>query len=254
LRKEFKVYFDGLENGLKEADMDRVVGLTQEFGQLVNLAGQFDGTMSNSLRTIGAMVSQVGSMAKTLSTVGSGMSKAGGVAGIVGSVLSISAGNSEAIEASYSKRALKEKEANDYQIKQLDAQTQILEYQLQLIEDIYGTKRVEAYAAAVSNSAKQVNAGISELPSGIYALQTDNKSINQYIDKFNKDFGNLESLEAAINNARKESNKLGNKIGRFFLGGWVKDWKVELRFLEDLKNKVLNTDQIVFQWQSITDI
>ncbi|WP_164126114.1 hypothetical protein [Sphingobacterium luzhongxinii] len=254
LAKEFDVYFDGLESGLEENNLDKVMSLTSEFGSLVSLAGQFDGTMSNAFKTVGGMVSQVGNIAKMLSNVGSGMSKAGGVAGIIGAVISIFGGIMEAIEGSYNRQKQKQKEADDFQIKQLDAQTKILEYQLSIIQEMYGTKRLEAYTQAIKDATDAANNSIAGLPVGSYALQTGDKGNDQLLGKFNKDFGTIEKLDEAIAKARKEADKFGNKLGSFFLGGWVKNWKAELSILEDLKKRVLSTDSIEFGWKSVSDI
>lgn len=256
LKKLFGEFFDKGVAQAELGDYEAIESLANGFDQLVDMSLQFDENIGNTFKTIGGMVSQVGSLAKSLSTMGSGMSKAGGVMGIVGAILSVFGGISEAIEASYQKRAQKEKEAADYQIKQLDAVTKALEYQLSIIQEIYGTDRVNAYQQAVVEATRQVNNSISNLPNGgdPYYLQTGNTGQNQFIDTFNKDFGSMEELDKAIEHARKESNKLGNKVASFFFGGWVKDWNAELSILESIKNAVVNTDQYTFAWNSIEDI
>ncbi|WP_262246954.1 tape measure protein [Parapedobacter soli] len=256
LKKMFGDFFTGAIENVEQENFANLTGLVDGFGQLVESAIRFDGTMSGSFKTIGAMVSQVSQLAKTLGQtfqdVGGGMSKAGGIGSIIGAFLSLFGGISEAIEASYSKRAQREKEANDFQIKQLDAVTRALEYQLQLVNDIYGTDKIAAYSKAANDAARTVNESISGLPLGIVALQGNNRGNNQLLDEFNKNFGSIEELDKAIEHASKKADNFWNKINPF--KRWGTDWEVEERLLKDLRERVLNAEQYRFDWKSIEDI
>src|SRR5690606_34679839 len=116
-KKLFGDWFTQAIANVENENFGNVTALVNGFGQLVESATRFDGSLGNSLKTIGSMVNQVGQLtqtfSQTFSKVGGSLSKAGGIASIIGTVLSVFGSISEAIEASYNKRRQKEKEAND---------------------------------------------------------------------------------------------------------------------------------------------
>ena len=161
-----------------EAIGDAVIG----FEQLVNQAANFDESLGNSLRTIADMMTTVGSMGKlfgelggqlgkSFAKLGSGLPIIGAITGIIGTVVSIFEGQAE------KKRQAREKAeryAQDYQLKQIEAITKALEYQLQIVKDIYGTDRIKAYDKAIKDSEDRVKNSVSDFnKSSKYALIGD---------------------------------------------------------------------------------
>lgn len=162
LRKEMEEFFDHGIEALKDENYGNVVSLISGFDQLIQQATQFDRTMSTALRTIGDMVNQVGQLATTLSRVigktGDNLSKTGGIASIVGAVLSVIGSISNAIEQAQQRErdriAAGIQYSQDYQIRQMEAVTRALERQLELVKDIYGTARIDAYRKSIIDAAK----------------------------------------------------------------------------------------------------
>src|SRR5690606_19689347 len=93
LKKLFGEWFDQGEREASIGNFEGINNLVAGFDQLVNLAGQFDDSMSNTLKTIGGMVSEIGSLSssigKMLGTTGQTLSSAGAIGGIIGTMFSL---------------------------------------------------------------------------------------------------------------------------------------------------------------------
>lgn len=174
LKKELQLFFDQGIASLEQENFGNVVSLVEGFGQLVESAMQFDGTLGNSLKTIGSMVSQVGQLARTLGDtlgkLGTGLSQGGGYAAIVGAVLSVIGSIAEAIDGA-SQRARQQyieaqKYGTDFQLKQMEAVTKALERQLQLVNEIYGTGRIDEYQRVSVGAAKSFGDSVKDITGG----------------------------------------------------------------------------------------
>src|SRR5690606_16066946 len=116
-------------------------------------------------------------------------------------------------EARTEKQLQKIEEANELQIKGLNATTKLLERQLAIVEDIYGTKRIEAYRRAVVDTEKEINDGLSDIGGSTFALYTGSGLTRSGVSRFNNEFnGSLDELDAAIAKAEKKSKNFWNII------------------------------------------
>ncbi|MBE8712529.1 phage tail tape measure protein [Sphingobacterium hungaricum] len=256
LKKLFGDFFDKGITDAEAGNYEAVESLVQGFGSLVDMATKFDGSMSNSLKTIGSMVSQVGQLAKsigdTLGSVGKGMSSAGGIGGIVGAVFSMVGGIVEAMENSIDRKIQKEKEnleyQNNIQIKQIDSITRALEYQLEIIKDIYGAERVTKYADVVRNSYNSVNESIKSLGDKAILTNSGNRQ-NDALAETLRGYKSIEDAERQLEEWRKKQRK--NRWNPF-----AKDYSLEIAWLEDAINASKNgtLKAYTFQWKSIQDI
>lgn len=149
-------------HGLNIEDLEIVTSAVNGFDQLVSQASQFDGTMVSALKTISSMVNQVGdlvkglsnastSIGKTMSSVGASLGAFGAVLGILGTITQIGEASNQRKQQEYLEKT---NYSYDYQLKQMQGITSILEYQLSLIKDIYGTDRITSYARVMENAAK----------------------------------------------------------------------------------------------------
>lgn len=184
-------------NIASDAAKDRKWGVIEEavsgFEQLVNHAANFDDSLKGSLLTIADMLTTVGQLSRTLSNsglltsevfknIGGSFPIIGAVAGIVGSIIGI-------FEKGAEKRRQREAEdakyAYEYQSKQIESITKALQYQLQLVEDIYGVERVKAYGKAISDANKSANDSISKVNSSQKYQLTGDRLIDEWITNRN---------------------------------------------------------------------
>lgn len=251
----FGDWFDEAIESVEQENFGNVVQLVEGFDRLVQSAQEFDGTLSTAFNTIGSMVTQVGRLAKTLGDtmgeLGGNMSKSGGIMAIVGAFFSLFGSISNAIEASYSKRAQKEQEARDREIHQLNTVTKILEYQLQVVQDIYGTGRVNAYVDVIAKANRDVSSALAGMGDA-YLMQDGNSAQESHLKAFRESFnGSLDELDKAIREAEKKNN-IFHKLNPF--KGWGTDWDVTERVLKHIRDAVVNADEYRFAWKSIADI
>ncbi|WP_090632209.1 tape measure protein, partial [Parapedobacter indicus] len=256
LNKIFGDWFDMTTESVQNENFGNVVQLVDGFGRLVDTATQFDGTLSTSLKTIGAMVGQVGQLSQTLGQtigkVGDGFSKGGGIASIVGAVFSVIGGVVGAIEDSQNKKwqkAEKERQhAQEFQLKQLDAATRILEYQLSLINDIYGADRVKAYADAAKQAFDSVNNSIKDLPTSQF-LSTGDAQNDNLVQILNQ-FGSIEELDKRLREIKDRQKD------NWFFPAFQKDYAPEIQMLEAARKFFMDgsVDDYRLQWTSIEDI
>lgn len=268
--KALKDLLKPIEQSLKslnDGKFDGVANLLENFDQLVSMATQFDGTMGTALKTVGSMVKQVGTMAKTigemLGSAGSGLAKSGsGIAAIIGAVLSVVGGIIQIFDQANQKREQQAKEnaeySYQYQLKQLDAVTSILEYQLSLIKDIYGAERVRAYVDLMSDASDAFNKNMaswgrpatrsgSSAVKDVYLL-TGNKDLDDKITEYNNltsAGGDRRHIEETI----KKKNRLAEEIKSF--GVDVKNLELAFTSVEDITadqilelNRLLQSGQL----------
>ncbi|PPL04979.1 tape measure protein, partial [Parapedobacter indicus] len=256
LKEIFGDWFAQAIENTEQENFANVTQLVEGFGQLVDMATQFDGTMSGALKTVGAMVSQVGQLSQTLGQtigkVGDGFSKGGGIASIVGAVFSVIGGVVAAIESSQNKKwqkAEKERQhAQEFQLKQLDAATRILEYQLSLINDIYGADRVKAYADAAKQAFDSVNNSIRDLPTSQF-LSTGDAQNDKLVQILNQ-YGSIEELDKRLREIKDKQKD------NWLFPAFQKDYAPEIQMLEAARKIFMDgtVDDYRLQWTSIEDI
>ena len=198
------------------------------FEQLVNQAISFDDSLANSLRTVADMVDTVANLSNLFSEAGGGFSKifknlggklpiVGAIAGVVGSVISV-------FEAKAQKRREIEERSrqysNDFQLNQINAITKALQYQLEIIQDIYGVDRVKAYEKAISDANKEFNKGVDEFnKSAKYQLVG-----NEFYD----------TLITNRNNGKKNAPGLDHLLDSMISSGAIKKAELGFKKIEDM--------------------
>ncbi len=262
LKKLFGDFFDAGANEAELGNLESVATLVNGFDQLVSMAGQFDESMSSALKTIGQMVGQVSSIASSiggmLGNTGKGLSSAGGIASIVGAVFSIAGSIIEISEAKTAKINAEQQKQDELRIKQIEAVTKSLEYQLSLIQEIYGTDRVKAFQKAITDAYASANKSISELPDS-QILLTGDKNRDIRAAAFNQYGGDLnamrERVEELKNTIRKTQwnpfqNSKNEKRGRevtylesaikYLESGGATEYKFAWRKIGDITQEEVN--------------
>src|SRR5690606_14501816 len=104
-------------------------------------------------------------------------SKGGGIASIVGAVISIIGSIGEAINSSRAAARQRYQEqvaySEEYQLQQVEAVTRALERQLELIDTIYGTRRIEEFYRISREAVDAFNDSVSELGGGFDLTKGD---------------------------------------------------------------------------------
>lgn len=191
LKKMFGEFFD---RGAKEADLgnlDNVARLASGFGQLVEQSFQFKGSLDGGLGTLSDMVGTAGQLAKGLSNMlgesGGALGQLGGYAAILGGVLSFASGLSSLFnrprEARNAENQALIEASNQRQLKATEAMTKALQMQLEIIEEIYGTQRLEEYERSlreIESTYRDLNDAIS----GRY-LMTGDSFTNDILQRLN---------------------------------------------------------------------
>ncbi|MFD2547685.1 phage tail tape measure protein [Sphingobacterium suaedae] len=259
-RAELKnLYGEWFDRGDMEASIgnyEAVTNLIGGFDQLVGMATQFDGSMSSSLRTIGQMVGQVSSMAssigKMMGSAGSSMSKAGMVGGIIGSIFSLFGSIIQIGEAKAARAREEQQRQDQLQIKQIEAVTKSLEYQLSLVQQIYGTDRIEAYAKAVRDAASAANDSIANLP-GSQILLTGDASRDLEASVFNQYGGDIAAMQKRVDDLKRQMRKTSWNP---FQNRKNRERGIEVEILQNAINYLQNggAQEYKFAWKSIEDI
>lgn len=254
LRKEFAEFFDKGIAALEVENFGNVVQLVEGFDRLVQSAEQFDGTLSTALKTIGSMVSQVGQLAKTLGDtmgeLGGNLSKGGGYMAIVGALFS-AFGTMINISEARSERVVEhQREMGRLQIQQLDATTRLLERQLQLVQEIYGTERVYSYARVISDTTQTISDGLAEVAGKTFAVYTGTGLNQDGVARFNQEFkGSLAELDAAIKESEKKSKNFWNIVT-----GTSSTHSRDAMALRKMREAFLNGQQWSIGFDHISDI
>lgn len=240
LKKGIEKSLSGIDRALDAETYDVVGDLVNEFDSLVRAASDFDGTMKTALKSISNMVGAVGSVAKSLGSVmgdaGKGLMNAGGWASVVGATISVVGGIFEAIDRKREQREREREErlkhAEDYRIKQLNLQTSILQKQAALINEMYGTQKIEAYANVINGINKEqerllkiqraassralpdefINTGRSKI-----LQNTGVKSVDEWIERYNKAITSTNAAERQwvgqiLPQLQREATKAGVSI------------------------------------------
>lgn len=193
LKKMFGEFFD---HGAKEADLgnlDNVARLASGFGQLVEQSFQFRDNIDGGLSALGDMISMTGRLSTVLSTLMKDTSLAdifkglGGALPLFGAVFSLGSSISTAFNQAREERNAEAQAnfdlANQRQLKATEAMTKALQMQLEIIEEIYGTQRLEEYERSlreIETTYRDLNDAIS----GRY-LMTGDSFTNDILQRLN---------------------------------------------------------------------
>ncbi len=193
LRKLFGDFFD---SGIKDADLgnlDNIARAANEFGGLVESASQFGNELDGGLKSLSSMVGLSSQIAKSLSNIFTNGSlvktfeKIGSALPIFGSVLSIGSSLSsffnQAREQRNSEQQAQVQLANDRQLQATEAMTRALQMQLEIIEELYGTERLQEYESAL-REIESTYAKVNQQLSGRYMLTNDGFT-NSIIERLN---------------------------------------------------------------------
>lgn len=245
----------GMTNALAVEDWDTVENLANGFSSMAQSAMSFDGSMSSTLKTASALVKQVGSIASTISKslgdVGSGLAKSGNAyAAIIGAVLSVAGSIVEIGEANIQKRRKAEQEATRAQISAIEAVTKALEYQIEIIDRLFGTERVKAWGDAVDSALQKVNDSLDEINKKDLVPKIEHDGINDYfIDLINAYNGNIDAMEKRKNDLVELNRK--NKWNPFHNRGKVLNEIMELDIAIDFAKSIQRYE---LGWEKIEDI
>jgi TP901 family phage tail tape measure protein len=198
LKKIFGDFFNEGAEAAKDQEFSTIVSLVDGLGSIVDLSGQFDGSLSNSLRTIGSMVSAAGQLASTLGSAlgeaGKGLSSAGGYGAIIGAVLSIFGAFGQAAEQAEQRRLEAKRYAAEFELKTMTSVTRMLEYHISLINDMYGVDRVNHWKEVQLQAYAEINKAIGGLQENYFKNQGDARTDN-YRQILNNEYGG--DIEAA---------------------------------------------------------
>jgi len=192
-----------LPDGLKDVASSlqsissEVGGVNEGFGQMLNTVSGIIGGVGNiysaleKIKSSGLAKDGLGILSGGLGLLGAG---AGIISGIAGIFQKISAEN----EA----RAAKQREyALDIQLKQTEAVTKAIERQLQLVNDVYGTDRIDKFKQSIVDLNSEFSKNASSLNNSTKYLMTGDAELDKFLREFNatgKWSGQLKSQEELI--------------------------------------------------------
>lgn len=164
LKKLFGDFFDQGEKAADEGMLNRIVQMTDGFGQLAQSSFQFKDNLDGGLQTISNMLRTASQLSQvlaegyknengSLSQAGKAISSAGAIGAIAGALLSVgsalSTGFNQARQVKNEQEQAKIEYQNDRQLKTTEAITKVLERQLELMNEIYGADRLDKYAESL---------------------------------------------------------------------------------------------------------
>lgn len=174
---------------LKDRMPDRIIKLANDIDRVAEAVGGVDNAFGKVLSTLGNIVGQVGNIKKGLADFktaeGSGdlLGQLGAGLGIFGAGFSIV----KSIAGIFDKSAEREAQAaaaRESQIKQTEAISKALERQITLINDAYGTERIERYQAAIKKATED-EATYRKMLSGRFLLTKESEKADQSIERGN---------------------------------------------------------------------
>lgn len=271
LKKIFGEFFDKGAKDSELGNLENIGRATEEFAELTESSFEFaDGLKEglNSLKSMVGLASQlsmsIGSLLKDkgmqdlFGTIGKSL-------GIFGGVLSFGNALSNVFNQSRERRNSENQAeisaANDRQLKATEAMTKALQMQLEIIEELYGTERLEEYESKLTDIAKTYS-DLSKQISGRFMMTNDNftnsilerlnngesqKQIQRSFSVASKEYykvskifkelnkySSLPNLPKDINKAREELIKLQTQIA--VSGGGIDD--NTQRLLDQLESQI----------------
>ena len=264
LSKKLGLELKNMEVGVNAEKWGLVENIAGSFSSLVDSAKQFDGTMGDALKTISSMVGEVGNVASALgkASANAALQGTGQGLGVASAVISVVSTVWSAIEARQEKIMQKQLEnikyQEEYRLKLMQQQTQILKGQAELIGDIYGVARLEAYGKVLSlidkeqeKLNKQANQSNRPDTRGGNTQTVDLlkltgvKEVDDIIKKYNNNILNgipnqtkrgaviVSDVLKDVNEAAKKAGVSVEKLG-YDLSNLSREQEVEIRSLIDL--------------------
>jgi TP901 family phage tail tape measure protein len=195
LEAELAKLFKNTRTAIAEKMPEKIISLANQIDGVANAVGGVDEQFGKLLSTLGSVVGQVGNIKKGLLDFKKASSEKDGLGtltaglGIVGSgvsILSAFAGFGKTIQGFFDKSEKREAQAayeRELQNKQSESLNKILERQIALLNDAYGTDRITKYNAAIK-TAQDNQAKYQEQLKNRYLL-TGNKIIDEGIANIN---------------------------------------------------------------------
>lgn len=191
-----KIFGEFFEKGAKDAELGNLENIgraAEEFAGLSAASLDFASNLSEGLDSLKSMVGlasqlsiSIGSLMKDkglqdlFGTLGKSL-------GVFGGILSFGNALSNAFNQSRERRNSEQQEeisaANDRQLKATESMTKALKMQLEIIENLYGTERLEEYEAKLSEISKVYSTLTNQL-SGRFMLTNDNFT-NSILERLN---------------------------------------------------------------------
>lgn len=257
LRKEYERFKKESKDQLTERNFQGISTLINGFGSLVSLSSNLDGDTASVLNNIVQMVGVATELASTFANLTKGLgqtgSAIGGAGAIIGAVLSVAGALEEVQQKRIKEYNDSVRYSNEFQLAQLTSITRVLERQLSLIKDIYGTERITSYAGAVRDAAKQFENSVKALNAGV---DITNQEIAKSLSLNDVASGKVRTIkyeltgDAQLDKLIKALNSGGDIYKAFGTGvGQLSATRVDKLLYNALENNLLKPVQ-----KTITDV
>lgn len=178
LAKEIRTLLGNTKREIAERMPERIINLANQIDRVAEAVSGVDEGFGKLLGTVGNVVGQVGNIKKGMLELkdaqgrGDALGQLSAGLGIFGAALSAFKSISNIVGADLKANAEQQSYARDLQNKQIEAMNKALERQISLINDAYGTERIERYSAAIAQ-ADADQKKFQEQLKGRYALTGD---------------------------------------------------------------------------------
>lgn len=189
LAKEIRTLLGNTKREIAERMPERIINLANQIDRVAEAVSAVDEMFGKVLATVGNVVGQVGNIKKGMldlkAAQGSGdtLGQLSAGLGIFGAAFSAFKSISNMLGADLRANAEQQSYARDLQNKQIEAMNKALERQISLINDAYGTERIERYSAAIAQ-ADADQKKFQEQLRDLYVLSGD-KNTDDVIKLFN---------------------------------------------------------------------
>ncbi|WP_392471401.1 phage tail tape measure protein [Sphingobacterium cellulitidis] len=193
LRKIFGDFFD---KGIKDADLgdlDNIARAANEFGGLVESALSFSNELDSGLKSLSAMVGVSSQVARSLASIFTNkklsetFENIGAALPIFGAALSLGSSLSSFFNQARDQRNAENQAeiqaSQDRQLRLTEAMTKALQMQLEIINDLYGTERLDEYESKLKELNNTYIAQ-SNMLSGKF-LMTGNSFTDSILERLN---------------------------------------------------------------------
>lgn len=225
LKKIFGEFFD---KGAKDAELGNLENIgraTEEFAALTESTFEFTEGLKEGLDSLKSMVGlasqlsmSIGSLMKDkglqdlFGTIGKSL-------GVFGGVLSFGNALSNFLNQSREKRNAESQAeinaANERQLKATEAMTKALQMQLEIIEELYGTERLEEYASAL-REIESTYAKVNKEVSGRFMMTRDDFT-NSILTRLNngESEGQIMKSFALVSKEYRNANKIFKELNKY---------------------------------------
>jgi hypothetical protein len=248
LSKIFGKVFKSVDQTITSKSLHRYSALGDELRQIAGEVGNVNAQFGDMLGILGNVIVSVGNVKEQIENIKKAKASGdllGGITaglGIAGAMFSVANTVSSMLDQKREERNQKAEAQRDYQnelqLKQTEAVTKALERQLAIIEQLYGSERLEKYAASLKDISKQYG-DVSKTLSKQFTM-TGDKNIDKNLERLNKG----ESIDSIIDSYKRQSDdyyianiiKKNIKKGNFNTVGYIiKDIKQANEEIERLQ-------------------